>query len=135
MLASRQECSFFLFNSFFSSMVHVLQCLYCKISPPAFYLLPLEVQSSHLVSYSLAERVWDRLGEEAYSFSLCNRISLHLFTMSPFISYLDIEKPTIWLGTVIVDTCAERLYAHARIYTINRYLPHVGSILFLGSRA
>ena len=85
--------------------------LHYRISPPSFYLLPLEVHFSHLVSFSPLERVWDRLGEEDYT--SCYTTSLHhlpyargllcIFTYQPsFISYLVVDKPTIWLEATAI---------------------------------
>ena len=68
-----------------------------KISPPSFYLLPLEAHSSHLVSYPPSERVWNRSLFIFFTTGLhllypMKKTSLH---QSSFISYLGVEKPTI----------------------------------------
>ena len=106
----------------------MFQCfLICySISPPSFYLLPLwsPIKPLDLLlpfRESMGQIRWRSvfilLHFRPAFLILCKRTSLHLTYQPSVISYLDVDKPTIWLDTTAVefygmdpaptDVCAE----------------------------
>ena len=97
------EVLFFLIQSIFhlNCMIQYIFDLY-RISPPSYFLLPLEVRSSQLISYSFRGRAWNRSVfillfplRACIAYPMERRTSLHLVLLHLFLS--DVDKPTIWL--------------------------------------
>ena len=99
-----QRCSFFLFISLISHKVQAYRVLHL-ISPPFYNLLPLEVYSNRLVSYSSECQIF----EEVYSSLIQYRpasLTLHrlpcIARTSVLLLFHPIEKPALLFETAIV---------------------------------